>query len=82
MFADDTNLFYESNDLDFEASDVNQDLINVKTWRSLNKRTHNVDKTNFIVSKNWQNKLYLAKQLHVNNKYSMNYRDLVSGCNH
>ena len=76
MIADDTNVFYACNNPDLEASDINKGLLTVGTWGSLNKRTLNVEKTNFIVFKIWQNKLDLTKQLHINNiSMEKNYRD-------
>ena len=82
MIADDTNVFYVGNNPDLEASDINKGLLTVGTWGSLNKRTLNVDKTNFIVFKIWQNKLDLTKQLHINNISIAKTTEIVSGYNH
>ena len=64
LFSDDINLFYKCSNIGLEASVINKGLMSVRTWCSLNK----VDKTNFIVIKNWQNKLNLIKALHISNK--------------
>ena len=44
MFADDTNLFYEHNDLKTLFSLVNQELQKINEWFEANKLSLNVDK--------------------------------------
>ena len=56
LYADDTNLFLESKDLDEQISAVNNELNEIQKWCTMNKLTLNVDKTNFMILKNNQNK--------------------------
>ena len=56
MYADDTNLFLEAKDLNNFNTLVNSELFNLSQWCFKNKLTVNLDKTNYIVIKNWQNR--------------------------
>ena len=47
MFADDTNLFYEHNDLKTLFSLVNQELQKINEWFKANKLSLNVEKIKF-----------------------------------
>ena len=47
MFADDTNLFYEHNDLKTLFSLVNQELQKINEWFEANKLSLNVEKTKY-----------------------------------
>ena len=47
MFADDTNLFYEHNDLKTLFSLVNQELQKINEWFEANKLSFNVEKTKY-----------------------------------
>ena len=49
LFADDTNIYYESNDLAILMRKVNKELKKVKLWLDSNKLALNVDKTNFVL---------------------------------
>ena len=55
LYADDTNLFYQSKNLALDISKINQDLDSLDYWCKCNKLTINLDKTNFIIIKNRQN---------------------------
>ena len=48
MFADDTNLFYEHNDLKTLFSLVNQELQKINEWFEANKLSLNVDKKKIL----------------------------------
>ena len=54
LFADDTNIYYESESLDQLQSVVNRELKKVKMWLEVNKLLLNIDKTNFIILKSPQ----------------------------
>ena len=49
LFADDTNLFRSSHNLEQLCSEVSQELSKLDTWFAANKLSLNVSKTNFIV---------------------------------
>ena len=49
LFADDTNIYYESNDLAILMRRVNKELKKLKLWLDSNKLAFNVDKTNFVL---------------------------------
>ena len=54
LYADDTNLFYESTDLNRDIVKINEELKQVENWCIRNKLTINMEKTNFIIMKNYQ----------------------------
>ena len=54
LFADDTNIYCESESLDQLQSVVNRELKKVKMWLDVNKLSLNIDKTNFIIIKSPQ----------------------------
>ena len=56
LFADDTNLFLTSKNLNSEISNINNALKVVGNWCHANKLTVNIQKTNFIRIQNYQNK--------------------------
>ena len=49
LFADDTNIYFESDNLATLAKKVNNELRKVKSWLNCNKLALNSDKTNFIL---------------------------------
>ena len=49
LFADDTNIYYESKDLSNLIKIVNKELRLVKKWLDANKLSLNIDKTNYII---------------------------------
>ena len=49
LFADDTNIYYESKDLSDLIRIVNKELRLVKKWLDSNKLSLNIDKTNCII---------------------------------
>ena len=49
LFADDTNIYCESNDLPNLIKVVNKELRSVKKWLDANKLSLNIDKTNYII---------------------------------
>ena len=51
LFADDTNIYCEAEDLDLLQRIVNRELKKVKFWLDVNKLSLNIDKTNFIIFK-------------------------------
>ena len=49
LFADDTNIYYESNDLKEIEKTVNKELKKFSQWLNLNRLALNVGKTNFVI---------------------------------
>ena len=49
LFADDTNIYFEANDLLTLQKVMNRELRLVKKWLDANKLALNIDKTNFVV---------------------------------
>ena len=49
LFADDTNIYFESDNLATLAKKVNNELRKVKSWLDCNKLALNIDKTNFVL---------------------------------
>ena len=49
LFADDTNIYFESNDLKTLEKIVNQELGSLSLWLNVNRLALNVSKTNFII---------------------------------
>ena len=54
LFADDTNIYYESENLDLLQRVVNKELKKVKMWLDTNQLALNIDKTNFVIFKSPQ----------------------------
>ena len=54
LFADDTNIYFEAENLDKLQRIVNNELKKVKQWHDVNKLSLNIDKTNFIIFKSPQ----------------------------
>ena len=57
LFADDTNIYFESDDLVHMQKVVNRDLRKVSKWLEPNRLALNIDKTNFIIFHSPQHKL-------------------------
>ncbi len=49
LFADDTNIYFESDDLTRLTKTVNKELKKVKSWLDCNKLALNIEKTNFVI---------------------------------
>ena len=49
LFADDTNLFYECNNLEKLERVVNKELKKLVTWLNVNRLALNVSKTNYVI---------------------------------
>ena len=54
LFADDTNIYYESNDLKFLEKTVNKELKKLSVWLNVNRLALNVSKTNFVIFRSCQ----------------------------
>ena len=49
LFADDTNIYFESSDLLHLQKTVNKELRKVRKWLESNRLALNIDKTNFVI---------------------------------
>ncbi len=57
LFADDTNIYFESDSLSKLEQVVNKELKKVKKWLDSNKLALNIDKTHFVIFHSPQNSL-------------------------
>ena len=57
LFADDTNIYFESDNLSKLEKAVNRELKKVKRWLDANKLALNIEKTNFVIFHSPQNSL-------------------------
>jgi len=64
--------FFQSKNLNDEIHTINRNLERIKTWCFTNKLTLNIEKTNFIIIKNPQNKFHISQPLFINNTKSNN----------
>ena len=64
LFADDTNIYFESDSLQNLEKVVNKELRQVKKWLDANKLALNIEKTNFVIFHSVQNslKIYLLQK--------------------
>ena len=49
LFADDTNIYYEAENLDKLELVINKELKKLHTWLIVNRLSLNIEKTNFVV---------------------------------
>ena len=57
LFADDTNIYCESDNLTILTRKVNKELKKFKVWLDSNKLALNIEKTNFVLFHSPQKKL-------------------------
>jgi hypothetical protein len=69
LFADDTNIYCESDDLAILTRNVNKELKKVKLWLDSNKLALNVDKTNFVLFHSPRKKLTEYSDLKIGKQY-------------
>ena len=68
MFADDTNIYYESSSLDNLERTVNSELNKLFLWLNVNRLLLNIDKTNFIVFHPYNKPIKKRITIKINNK--------------
>ena len=49
LFADDTNIYYESNSLQELEKTINKELNKLYLWLNINRLSLNIDKTNYLI---------------------------------
>ena len=59
LFANDTNIYYESSDLLNIQKILNRELRKVRKWLEANRLALNIEKTNFVLFHSYQCKLKL-----------------------
>ena len=69
LYADDTNLFMSSKNLNDDLPKVQSDLEKLADWCQTNKLTINFDKTCFTVFKNYQSKIKFDQPILFNNTF-------------
>ena len=68
LFADDTNIYFESNDLIKLENTVNKELKKLYLWLNVNRLSLNVSKTNYIIFHPYNKPLKQHITLEINNK--------------
>ena len=68
LFADDTNLFVQSKNLNNQLTDINFHLGSVLDWCNAKKLSLNVDKTKYILIKSYQNPFIVQSEITMNSK--------------
>lgn len=68
LFADDTNIYFSSNNLDLIQSTLNIELMHVSQWLCANRLALNIEKTNFVIFHSPRKKPDKIISLSINNK--------------
>ena len=68
LFADDTNIYYESTDLINMERVMNEELKKLYQWLCANKLSLNISKTNFLIFHSYNKPLHKTITLKINNK--------------
>ena len=68
LFADDTNIYYESNDLQSMEKIINEELKNLTLWLNVNRLSLNISKTNFVIFHTYNKPLQYNVTLKMNKK--------------
>ena len=68
LFADDTNIYFESPELSKIENVVNKELRKVRKWLEASRLASNVDKTNFVIFYSHQRRLTDHIVLKIGNK--------------
>ena len=71
LFADDTNIYFESDDLIKLENAVNKELKKLHLWLNVNRLSLNVSKTNFIIFHSYNKPLKQHITLKMNKKAIM-----------
>ena len=85
LFADDTNIYFESKDIKKIEQTVNTELKNLSIWLKLNRLALNINKTNFIIFRSSRKKavdnitLKIDKKA-INENNHIKYLGIVMDC--
>ena len=69
LFADDTNIYYDSDTIEDLTKKVNNELKYVKRWLDANKLSLNIDKTNFVIFHSSRNPIPLNIAIKIGKKH-------------
>ena len=69
LFADDTNIYFESHRLSILQKVVNKELRHVKKWLDANKLALNIDKTNCVIFHSAQNPINDSINIKIGSQY-------------
>ena len=67
LFADDTNIYFEAENLKLLQHTINEELKNVKMWLDINILSLNIDKTKYVIFKSPQHSLSDATNIKIGN---------------
>ena len=68
LFADDTNIYFESDDLQKLVTIMNRELKHLSLWLKVNRLALNISKTNFVIFHTPQRKKYRNVTLIIDKK--------------
>ena len=67
LFADDTNIYFEAENLKLLQHTINKELKNVKIWLDINTLSLNIDKTKYVIFKSPQHSLSDTTNIKIDN---------------
>ena len=73
LFADDTNIYYESNSLQDLEKKINKELGKLQLWLNVNRLSLNISKTNYIIFHPFNKPLNQNITLKIRKKSQQNY---------
>ena len=76
LFADDTNIYYESDSLQDLEKTINKELKKLHLWLNINRLSLNIDKTNYIIFHPYNKPLKQHTTIKINKK-AINEKDYV-----
>ena len=68
LFADDTNIYFESNDLPSMEKVINKELEQLNLWLNVNRLALNISKTNFVIFRTYNKPIKHNMTLKINKK--------------
>ena len=69
IFADDTNIYYDSDTIEDLTKKVNNELKYVKRWLDANKLSLNISKTNYIIFHSYADSIPLNTVIKIGKKH-------------
>ena len=76
LFADDTNIYYESNSIQDLEKTINKELNKLYLWLNVNRLSLNIDKTNYIIFHPYNNPMKQHITIKINNK-AINEKEFI-----
>ena len=68
LFADNTNIYYESNYIQDLEKTINKELNKLYLWMNVNRLSLNIDKTNYIIFHPYKKPMKRHITIKINNK--------------